>query len=267
MTKLIDCHSHSSNSPDADESVEIMCDKAVKLGLFAYGITDHFEANGYNNSYYVTSSRNSFLEIVNYRNNYKPETKILAGIEVGQPLQDVAVSNEIIGRFEYDYILASLHNLKFHTDFAFLDYEKTDVDSVIKKYFEELLEIAKWGNFNVLAHLTYPARYIFKRCGHRLNLDNYKAQIDEVLKEIIKKDIALEINTSTLRSELKFTLPQQPQVDRYVELGGKLISVGADAHNSEYIGFGIEYAYEMVKKAGLNEVCYFEKRQPRLLKI
>ncbi|MBR6695495.1 MAG: PHP domain-containing protein, partial [Oscillospiraceae bacterium] len=42
---LIDCHSHSHNSPDADKSASslAMIERAKSLGLSAYAITDHCE--------------------------------------------------------------------------------------------------------------------------------------------------------------------------------------------------------------------------------
>jgi histidinol-phosphatase (PHP family) len=266
MKNIIDCHSHSSNSPDADESVEVMCDRAVSLGLLAYGISDHFESN-HTNDFYKNASRNSFLEIDNYRKNYNPSTKILAGIELGQPLQNINISEEIIKAYDFDFIIGSLHNLNLKKDFAFFEYKESEVNELLFDYFDELLDVVKWGKFNVLGHLTYPLRYITGKFKISIDMSVFKNQIDAILQEIIKKDIALEINTSTLRGELKDTLPGLEQVNRYVELGGKLITVGADAHNSVYIAYGIQNAYEMIKKAGLSQVCYFEKQKAQFVQI
>ena len=42
--KICDIHTHSSNSFDAENTVEEMCKSAVDKGLFALAITDHCEA-------------------------------------------------------------------------------------------------------------------------------------------------------------------------------------------------------------------------------
>jgi histidinol-phosphatase (PHP family) len=266
MNNIIDCHSHSNNSPDGNQSVEAMCDKATQMGLFAFGISDHFEANGDVN-FYEKTSRNSFLETENYKNNYRTKTKILTGIELGQPLQNLEFSEKIIGMYDYDFIIGSLHNLNLEEDFFYIDYTNADVSLIMKKYFDELLDMVIWGKFNVLGHLTYPIRYISGK--HKINVDInlYKNQIDEILKTIIKKDIALEINTSNLRGVLKDTMPSLDIVKRYAGLGGKLITVGADAHNSVYIGSGIDVAYDMIKKAGINNACFFERKNIQFIKI
>ena len=45
--KICDSHTHSSNSFDAENTVDEMCQRAVELGLYALTITDHCEANFY----------------------------------------------------------------------------------------------------------------------------------------------------------------------------------------------------------------------------
>lgn len=42
--KICDIHTHSSNSFDAENTVEEMCNSACNKGLFALAITDHCEA-------------------------------------------------------------------------------------------------------------------------------------------------------------------------------------------------------------------------------
>lgn len=45
--KICDSHTHSSNSFDAKNTVEELCESAIGLGLYALTITDHCEANIY----------------------------------------------------------------------------------------------------------------------------------------------------------------------------------------------------------------------------
>ena len=42
--KICDIHTHSSNSFDAENTVEEMCNSACNKGLFALAITDHCES-------------------------------------------------------------------------------------------------------------------------------------------------------------------------------------------------------------------------------
>ncbi len=47
-SNLIDCHTHTTNSPDGYNSVDEMCARAfVELGIPTLAITDHCEVNRY----------------------------------------------------------------------------------------------------------------------------------------------------------------------------------------------------------------------------
>ena len=48
----------------------------------------------------------------------------------------------------------------------------------------------------------------------------------------------------------------------YKDLGGEIITVGSDAHNSERVGENIERTYELLKNLGYKYVFTFEKRNP-----
>ena len=65
------------------------------------------------------------------------------------------------------------------------------MDPLLSDYFDHVLQVAKWGQFDSLAHLTYPLRYILAQPGLRVELSKYREKIDAVLLELIqqKKDV------------------------------------------------------------------------------
>ena len=100
---LIDCHCHTSNSPDGEGDVKQLCKRACELNLSALGITEHCEANRlFSKEHYGSEPRNEF-EIFNnieiFEKSMKDNTdaavefsdklNVLCGIELGQPLQDI----------------------------------------------------------------------------------------------------------------------------------------------------------------------------------
>ena len=133
--------------------------------------------------------------------------------------------------------------------------------------FDEILEMLKWGNFDVLAHLTYPLRYFQSKSNLTIDLNKFKKQIDEILFMTAKTDKALEINTAALRQQLNKLSPEVDILKRYKELGGKFVSVGSDAHYAEHLAADIDRAYDAALKAGFNNIAFFQKRTPMLLKI
>lgn len=42
---MIDCHTHTCNSPDAENTVSELCEQAIALGLDVLAITEHCEVN------------------------------------------------------------------------------------------------------------------------------------------------------------------------------------------------------------------------------
>ena len=54
---------------------------------------------------------------------------------------------------------------------------------------------------------------------------------------------------------------------RYHELGGKLVTLGSDAHFPERIGACFDIAGDILKEAGFRYYCVFKKHQPVFLPL
>ncbi len=53
----------------------------------------------------------------------------------------------------------------------------------------------------------------------------------------------------------------------YHKLGGKVITIGSDAHRAQDVGRHIPYIQEELKKIGFTEICTFEKMKPVFHKL
>ncbi len=271
--KLCDLHTHSNNSFDAQNTVEEMCESAIKSGLYAVAITDHCEAPMI--GYGTKCEYGNFDELIPKsisdafaaKKKYAGKLKVLCGIELGEPMHDIELTKRALAYGASDFTLASVHNLKGMSDFYFIDYSKVNVDEILKLYFDELAETATFQHFDSLAHLTYPLRYIKAKTGKIPNLSAFKKQIDDIFKILIKNNKALEINVSGLFKDLKSTLPGQELVSRFKELGGKYITVGTDSHSVDFVGKGIREGIEVAKKAGFSNFTIYENHIPILIPI
>ena len=54
---------------------------------------------------------------------------------------------------------------------------------------------------------------------------------------------------------------------RYKELGGKLLTIGSDAHYAEHLGAGIDKGYELALKCGFDKIALYQDRTPPLIPI
>lgn len=276
--KYVDCHCHTNNSFDADNTPAQMIYRAEQLGLYAVCITDHCE-------FYLPDTvpevlddnegifadpilriKKSFAEISEVNSD---KVKVLKGVESGQPSQDIKRAYELAGQ-NFDFILGSLHNNAGERDFYFTDFSNmplNDIEGMLERYYTELVTIAELGCCDSIGHITYPLRYITGRYGIDIDLEQYYPLIDRLFEKVIESEKGIEINTSGLRDKINSTLPGKDLLKRYRKAGGEIITIGSDAHNTRDLGRGIKEGYRILAECGFRYVCYFENRAPRFIKI
>lgn len=273
MKIICDCHLHSVNSFDGQNTVKELCEEAIKKEINIITITDHMEAPeisfGAKSQYgdMIKQISNSVADVMECQQIYNDKIKVLKGMELGEPMHNPKLTKKALGIGEFDFILASVHNLKDEEDFYFLDYSECNVQELLKRYFNELLDTAQNADFDSLAHLTYPLRYIVERTKKSPDLEPYRNIIDDIFKTLISREKALEINTSGLFKEIGTTLPDINLIRRFKELGGKYVTIGSDAHTCIDLGKGIEQGIEIAKTCGFNHYTVFENRKPKMIEI
>ncbi len=265
---LVDCHTHSKYSPDAEVNLREMVETAHSVGLKVLTVTDHCECNGYEDDYKYKIYTKKSIDALNKLKAEKLPIKLCTGVEMGQAMQNLDAANEILGN-DLDFVIGSLHNIADMEDFYYMDYDNMTNDEALRRlelYYTELLSMCKWGNFDSLGHLTYPFRYMEAHEHIKVDINKVMEIIAEIFKEIIKNDKAIEINTSIFKV-LKTPLTIEEYIKFYILLGGSKITVGSDAHQAQRIGDGVTQAYDIIKACGLSHVTYFENRNPILLEI
>ena len=260
---LIDMHTHTDNSFDGNHSPVYMCDAACNKGLRAIAFTDHCEVDAYYKDNGERNVRQAYFEIAKAKSAFVGKLLVLNGIELGQPAYDAATAEKILASQKFDVVIGSIHNLRNREDFYFIeDFSDIDIESTMKEYFAEILTMLQWGDIDILAHLTYPFRYMYAKNNIIEDINKYKPQVDEILKLAAEKDIALEINTAGLRQPINRLSPEKETVARFKELGGKLITIGSDAHYAQHIAVGFKDALSVAQEAGFSCITLFQKRQP-----
>ncbi len=273
-----DNHTHSKYSHDGKETIDALCTRAKELGLLYYTITDHCEIENY-----------EMPEFVDYRkrllDGYKDMTAkkeiypfFLSGIELAQPLHNLEVVDKLFSDKNYDFVIGSIHSLENYADFAYWEDEpyldgtywsesKLSKEDALRQYLLDMLNIAKWGKIDTLAHLTYPLRYLTNSDGSRMNFDAYNDIVRKIFKTIIENGVALEINTSGLRQAIGEVLPNKQFLKLYKEMGGELLTIGSDAHCTEDLGKGLCDGLELAQELGFKYYSVYINRKPKMIKI
>ena len=264
-----DYHVHSCKSFDADPGADILgiCRASLELGLDEVALCEHYDVNwvaiGQNPEVDFSDSR-SQIEAAKTRLGGKGKnTRFLLGIELGQPHQCPEKAAEVLKKNDFDFVLCALHNAAGEQDFYYIDYENTSIPHLIgmfERYTEELCELANWGSFHALAHITYPVRYFFRHNIH-IQMDKYDDLYLKLFRIIISRGIALELNASGLRKPINQPSPAYELMKLYKKAGGELVTVGSDAHNIADIFAKMPQACERLRELGFGYITAVENKK------
>lgn len=285
---LIDCHTHCKFSPDGQDEPFELAQKAVERGLVAWALTDHCECNTWfePEHYGIDSKTADSDDILMYncrkfhQGSIEPvkslaqtidgKIEFVRGIELGQPLQAIEIANELISDKELDFVIGSLHNNADVPDFYYLQYDKmtdSELSKLLDDYFAQLLEMCEWGKFDILGHITYPLRYITGKYAISVDLGKYRDICAQIFKTLIAQGKGIEINTSSLFTDYKTTMPDKQLLALYKDLGGEVLSLGSDAHCAEKIGQGIDIGAQLAKECGFKYCTFFKRHKPDFVRL
>ena len=264
---LADYHTHTKYSFDSKEDPVNLCERAIEKGISSIAITDHFDCDFDEFEYpYVLDVQKQKEEMLSLKERYKGRLDVVYGIELGQPHSRPEIAKKLLHDGGFEFVIGSLHNLKNLPDFYYFDYTKIKgniLDVMFKRSLSELCEVASFEGIDTLAHITYPHRYV-SAAGNDLDFKKFYNDFDNLYKILIKNNISLEINTSTLWKGYGFSMPNEELIKLYYECGGRLITVGSDAHSAENVGGCIAEAYGMLKRIGFKNITVIKNGEKAL---
>lgn len=262
-----DNHVHTCFSFDGAPGAtpDAVCRAAIACGLQEITFTDHCDINGQVEGIYAHyAMEEARAAVLSAREIYRGRLQVNWGIELGQPHQYPDAARKMIADGGFDFVLGSLHNLTGVPDFSFMKYEiMTDehLDQLFSRCLGEIMEVVKFPGIHALAHLTYPCRY-YTLAGRSFDPMRYADCIAEIFGEMRQRGLALEINTSTLRKGLDFTLPNTPILALWRECGGEMVTFGSDAHTPADVGADFTAFAQMMEACGFSTYFTFRGGKP-----
>lgn len=255
-----DYHIHTLASPDGKDTADALAAAAAERGITEIALTDHCDCDappGDPWHYDFDASRRVFSAAKDTRG-----VTVKFGVELGQCDYNREFAGAVLANADYDFVIGSLHKLKGCPDFYYLDYQNIDIDECLRQHFDETERMCRTGDFEVLGHLTYPFRYA-PAFGLSLSIEPYWQQVTNILKILIDRGMGIEVNTGALFSDLGETMPPEPVIRLYRELGGTVLTVGSDAHAAERVGEGFKQVCDMLSRIGFTHFTVFDRRTPR----
>ena len=266
---LPDYHIHTLYSPDSKmEPEEAIC-AAIASGITNICFTEHMDLGHHMESFNrVPDFERIEKSILQLRNIY-PEINIGKGIEVEYIRDTAEQTAEILSGQNFDFVLLSTHCVDGID--CYLPESKRDRDkgTAYKRYLETVFDSVMDDNlteyYDCISHIGYIAK-----CNHyEDNVFPYQLfpeLFDKILSEIIKRGKGIEVNTSGI-NRAGHVLPHPSIIRRYRELGGRIITIGSDAHKSQNVGAYIKDAIDIITKAGFQEITLFKNREPNFVNI
>ncbi len=256
-------------SSDCDTDMEALIKAALSRSLTTLCFTEHMDRD------YPQSDSSSapefFLDTDAYRarylelkDKYEGTIELLFGVELGMQPHLVDWNINYVNQYPFDLVIGSAHTIGRRDPYYASFFEGRSEEDAYNEYFDEtLLDIQLFDDIDTLGHLDYVVRYGPNK-NREYSYDRYREHLDPILKLLIEKGIALEINSAGYRKGLGEPNPCKDIVMRYKELGGELITIGSDAHSTEALAYDFDRIEKLLLECGYKYHAVFKQRRPVL---
>ena len=263
-----DCHMHTYFSGDSEAKPEDMILAAIDKGLEAICFTDHEDIDYFcDDIEFVFDPETYFKELGALKEKYKEKLDIRIGVEFGLQPHLAKQAKAFTTANPYDFVIGSMHVVGGKDPYYPEFFEGiSDEEAYRMALRETIADIRAVADFDVLGHLDYVVRY-GKHREREYSYSRFADEIDEILRYLIEHGKGLEVNTAGLKYGLPFAHPHPDVLKRYKELGGEIITVGADAHKPEHVGYDFNIVDNILESCGFKYYAEFIKRTPVFRKI
>lgn len=256
---MYDFHIHSRVSFDGHDSGLDLAKAAAAAGLKEICFTDHLDYDPQGiipNMSFDTEAYNR-----EYDDLSVPGLIIRRGMEFGMTPDNRDQFTLDLQRRDFDFVLGSVHFAEGMDVYFPRYWQGKTVHQAERTYLEETLAcVENHDGFDVLGHLNFISKAPAHPCPRPLPYEEHRAVVDEILRTLVRKEKGMEINTSGV-DRCGACLPTADILTRFHSLGGRIVTVGSDAHRTDRVG---QYTYEAcgILKEIFGYVCTFAERNP-----
>lgn len=263
-----DQHMHCNFSGDSDALPEDMIKAGIAHGLSGICFTDHLDYDYPEEpNIFLLDFDNYFKALSDLRKKYVDKISVNIGIELGLQPQAAGQNLAVAEKYPFDFIIGSSHVVNHMDPYYPEFFAERNEDEAYMEYFESVLEnINSCVDFDVYGHIDYVVRY-----GPNKNAfytyEKFKDIIDVILTQLISKGKGIEVNTGGFKYGLGHPNPTEDIIRRYRELGGEIITMGADAHVPEYVAYEFGKTAQIIKNCGFKYHTVFKNRKAEFIPL
>ncbi|MFR2774750.1 MAG: histidinol-phosphatase HisJ family protein [Anaerostipes sp.] len=265
-----DYHLHTNFSSDSETPMESMILEGIRRGLKTICFTEHHDIDYPDNPDHL----DFLLDLPSYKETlfhlkekYKHQIEVCFGIELGLMPHTLTQCQEFARREEFDFIIGSTHIVDSVDPYETCYFETYPLKQGLQKYFEHILKnVSSFYDYCVYGHLDYAARYI-KDKSFQFSYKDYCDLLDEILKKIIENGKGIEVNTAGLKYGMSDPNPHHEILQRYLELGGEILTIGSDGHCPEHMAYDFQKIPDFLKDLGFKYYTIFREKKPCFEKL
>ena len=263
-----DMHMHTDFSGDSTATPESMVEEAIRIGLPGICFTDHLDWDYPEDIDFDLDMPTYMRKIHELQEKYRGQIEILFGVELGIQPHLADRLTELTAAYPLDFVIGSSHLVHNKDPYYPKYYQGRPEEEAYREYFESIYEnlSLSFTDFDSYGHLDYTVRYGPNK-NQFYTYEKYADILDAILEKLIKMEIAMEVNTAGFKYGLGHPNPTEDVIKRYRQLGGELITIGADGHKPEHIAYDFHKIPELLKSCGFDSYTIFKKRQPVFIKL
>ncbi|ALM93146.1 histidinol-phosphatase HisJ family protein [Fusobacterium polymorphum] len=251
---MFDQHVHSSFSFDSNEDLENYINVSNNSDIIT---TEHLD---FENP--IINYKDSSIDYLKYvgqiKNlNKKYSNKFFLGIEIGYTPNSEKRIEDFLKDKNFNLKLLSIHQ-NGNYDYMCVNKKLISLEVLIQEYFEQMIQALESSiEFNVLAHFEYGLRMIDISVTDFDNLAS--VFLNKIIELIVKKEIAFEVNTKSMYKYKKENLYNY-MIEKYIKKGGRLFTLGSDAHNIKEYAYKFDEAKNFLLSKNIKEIILFKDK-------
>ena len=267
---LWDCHMHSAFSADSDTPTEDMILRSIKLGFKGICFTEHLDPDyppTPDNLEFSLDLPAYYTRLMELKEAYKNQIHIHFGIEIGLQFHLRQYFHNLLKEYPFDFVIGSSHVVHGADPYYPEFFQGRNEEQAYLEYFESILEnLDAFHEMDTYGHLDYIVRYGPNK-NQFYSYKKYQDILDTILKKLVETNVGLEVNTGGFHYGLGEPNPCTAIISRYRELGGEIITIGADAHTLDKIGYAFDRATQILTDCGFKYYTVFNKRKPEFISL
>jgi len=251
---MFDQHVHSSYSFDSNENLENYINVSDNNDIIT---TEHLDLDNP-----IINHKDSSIDYLKYIEqieilNKKYSNKFFSGIEIGYTQKSEKKIEDFLKNKNFNLKLLSIHQ-NGNYDYMCVNKKLISLEVLIQEYFEQMIQALESSiKFDVLAHFEYGLRMIDISVTDFDNLAS--VFLNKIIELIVKKEIAFEVNTKSMYKYKKENLYSY-MIEKYLKKGGRLFTLGSDAHNIKDYAYKFDEARKFLLDRNIKEIILFKDK-------